>query len=515
MSGPHEALQKEQPEGLLERLRAAADTTPKKRMVSDDEQCLDAAALWLRVEALSRWLTDTGCQVLAVMLDNRVDWVLLDLAARHAGICMVPVPLFFSQEQIAHLLQQAGVDLMVVESTIPWPGSAQLAAPAELRRLRVISLEPGDSRPDLNGVARISFTSGSTGRPKGVCLSAANIERVAVALNDRLRPLAVERHLATLPLATLLENIAGVDVPLRSGAEVVLRRMQRLGFEGSSGFNSLHWAAAITEVAPQSLILIPQLLQALLAVTAAGGLSAQQFKFIAVGGGKVAKAQIEQAQALGLPVHEGYGLTENCSVVAVNTPAEARIGSVGRPFDHLQLRFDDSGELHIRGDSLMLGYLGDERRAGNDWLATGDIGHLDADGYLHISGRRKNIFINSFGRNLSPEWVESEALALDGIDQIALIGDSRPYNVALIVSRELDLVQAGLDQLNSRLPDYARIQRWIQVKDPFSYDNGCLTANGRLQREQIQTRYRDAIEALYVQDVRYAAGAWMRRSGEV
>ncbi|KEA62124.1 O-succinylbenzoic acid--CoA ligase [Marinobacterium lacunae] len=484
---------------LLAHLETLSNTHPAIRLLSDETQSLNAEALWHRVTTLSAWLSESGSRVLAVMLDNRVEWVLLDLAARHAGICMVPVPLFFSPEQISHLIEQSGADLLVTEEAIVWPGEYAIDVPEFLSALRVVHLQANTANStDVSDVARISFTSGSTGRPKGVCLSMTNIERIAESLKMRLSPLGIERHLATLPLATLLENIAGVDVPLLSGAEVVLRRMSRLGFEGSSGFNPLRWAAAITEADPESLILIPQLLQALLALTASGGVTADRIKFIAVGGGKVASQQIEQAHALGLPVYEGYGLTENASVVAVNVPAQSRVGSVGRPFEHLELRFDVDGELYLRGDTLMLGYLGEPRRRAGEWLATGDIGYLDNDGYLYISGRRKNIFINSFGRNLSPEWVESEAISIEGIDQIALIGDARPYNVALIVSRAPDSIHSGIDQLNARLPDYARVKRWMLVEAPFSYENGCLTANGRLQRDRIQTRYRDAIEALYV-----------------
>lgn len=483
---------------LYEAIARRAQETPAELVLSDEYEQIGCADLKRRVDDLSLWLKQQGASAIGLQLDNRVEWVLLDIAAQHSGVCVVPVPLFFSPEQVEHLLKTAGVELLFTESA--QPGRGQTIIPPAGVDCHLYRMLPERSSPLPEGVAKISFTSGSTGTPKGACLTPPAIERVADSLVESLSPLAVRCHLVTLPLATLLENIAGIEVPIRCGARVELRRLKNLGFSGSSRFNSLRWAEVLKQVQPQSLIILPQLLQAMIGLKQAGMPLSKALKFVAVGGGRVSPQLIRAAQALDLPVYEGYGLTENCSVVAVNLPGRSKPGTVGQPLAHLQLRFAEDGELFIRGNSLMQCYLGEPAIDPHDWFATGDIGRLDKQGYLVIEGRKKNIFINSFGRNLSPEWVESEAALLPGIEQIVLVGDGRPFNTAVIVSREPELIDPGIKQLNANLPDYARIEGWCLADEPFDLANGCLTANGRPRRDRIIHRYQPRIEALYYKE---------------
>ena len=133
--------------------------------------------------------------------------------------------------------------------------------------------------------------------------------------------------------------------------------------------------------------------------------------------------------------------------------------------------------------------------------AGGDLGQIDADGYLYVLGRQRNVFITSFGRNVSPEWVEAEIAQQPGVAQVLVHGEGRPYAVALIVPTRPDLDPGAIHQAvaaaNSRLPSYAQVRQWLRVP-PFSASEGLATANGRLRRDAIERHYRDTLSSLYV-----------------
>jgi long-subunit acyl-CoA synthetase (AMP-forming) len=225
-------------------------------------------------------------------------------------------------------------------------------------------------------------------------------------------------------------------------------------------------------------------------------------KFIAVGGASVSPALLARAVAAGLPVYEGYGLSECGSVVCLNAPHARRAGSVGRPLPHVKVRLAADGEIRVSGAS-MLGYLGDAPCDPLDELATGDLGEVDEDGYFYVRGRLRNIFITSLGRNVAPEWVEREITQRLPRSQVLVFGEARPYPVALVSSAEADAVAIDrvVDAANAQLPDYARVRRWARVPEPFTHANGELTSNGRLRRPTILSRHRSLIDALYHEEL--------------
>ena len=174
---------------------------------------------------------------------------------------------------------------------------------------------------------------------------------------------------------------------------------------------------------------------------------------------------IVAARRGGLPVYEGYGLSECASVVSLNTPGADRPGTAGRPLPHLRLGVRD-GELTVSGSSF-LGYLGAPDSWRPERVRTGDLGALDADGFVQVQGRRDNLIVTSFGRNLSPEWVEAELLAGPLLGQAVLFGSARPHCVALLWPRDTGTPDAAIDDwlaaVNARLPDYARIHAWQRL----------------------------------------------------
>jgi long-subunit acyl-CoA synthetase (AMP-forming) len=164
---------------------------------------------------------------------------------------------------------------------------------------------------------------------------------------------------------------------------------------------------------------------------------------------------------------------------------------------HAQVRIADDGEILVRRDGF-LGYVG-ERPCGDQWLATGDLGRMDAKGFLYVEGRRRNVLITSFGRNVAPEWPEAELLAGGALAQAAVFGEGRPRLCAVLFAPS-EVSDAAIDAqvwaANARLPDYARIGAWVRAEAPFAPRNGLATANGRVKREAVWQRYGERFDAL-------------------
>ncbi|WP_394002107.1 AMP-binding protein [Luteimonas sp. WGS1318] len=464
---------------------------PSRVLTADG--AFDAPTLRARALAIADALQARGARVVASRLDNGPDWLALDLALRARGLVHAPLPTFFSAAQTAHALARSGADLLVLaHATPPIPDTVPL-----LPGLRVRVLESaGASMPA--GTACITFTSGTTGQPKGVCIADDALLTVANALVEAARPLAPARHLCLMPLSTLLENISGLYGALLSGADIAVPPLAEIGYSGAAGLDVGRLLTCLHRYAPHSLIVFPQLLLALVTAAEQGVTLPASLRFVAVGGGRVGPALLARADALGLPVFEGYGLSECVSVVALNRPGAVRAGSVGRPLPHARVSVVD-GELHVAGVRC-LSYLGEYAQPPGA-IATGDLGHVDDDGFVHVTGRRKHMFITAFGRNVSPEWVESELLQHPLFTQAIVLGEARPFNVAVAWLHQPDAdaatVQRALDAVNAGLPDYARVARVIRADRPFAAADGLLTDNGRPRRDAIAHAYADAIARVY------------------
>lgn len=471
---------------------ASLSTFGNAAALRENERQLSYRQLLQEVDQRSKQLLELGAQRVALALDNGIDWVLWDLAVLHAGLVCVPLPGFFSSSQQAHVLDSAGIDCLIGEASALYDALGFSPSSAGLQqrpRAQVSELPPG--------TCKITYTSGTTGQPKGVCLDSATQLAVTQSLVQASASCAVERHLCVLPLATLLENIAGVYAPLLAGAQVELMPMAQVGLLGASQFDLPRFLAALAQAQPNSLILLPQLLLALVSAAERRLPLPNSLRFIAVGGGRVASRLLQRAEALGLPVFEGYGLSECASVVCLNTPENRRIGSAGQPLPHLQVRLGADGEVLVKGPRL-LGYLGEPSPA-EEWLGTGDLGHFDGP-FLVLHGRKKHQFITAFGRNVNPEWVEAELVQQLPIAQAWLHGEALPGNVAVLVPRFPNTPDSQLAEAvataNQALPDYARVHHWLRAEHPFSSANTLATSNGRLRRTALFNHYQHAIEQL-------------------
>lgn len=470
-------------------------------------------------------LTATTAQRCALFMDNGLAWIVADLALRQAGCIVVPLPAYFSDEQIEHVLRRVGVDLVITDSphrlgervgAMLQTARQVLGEESQLHNVYLFGLaqSAGIGRPPLPpGSRKLTFTSGTTGRPKGVCLSDTVIDQVAQSLLSATEGDDHDRHLSILPYPALLENIAGIDVSLLAGAEICALPLASLGFAGSSGLNPMQLIGALDRHRPSSIVTVPQILDVLVTVARNAGWQPDYLRHVAVGGAVLADGTVLQARALGLPVFEGYGLSECGSVVTLNTRTHSRPGSVGRVLPHCSIALADDGEVMVAGAGAA-GYLeadGGVTMFGVEPIATGDIGRLDEDGYLYLSGRKKNMFITAFGRNVAPDWVECELSAAPTIAQAAVFGEARPWNAAIIVPHPeviakdattwRDILAADIERVNARLPDYARIRDWLVADQPFLPSNGLLTWNGRLRRQQIAELYQDRLDRLYQEEL--------------
>lgn len=461
------------------------------------------------VAELAAFLRGQSARRVALLADNGPEWAVVDLATLAAGTCCVPLPLFFSAQQVLHALATSGADWLLVDAAATLPPLPEPALDLSHRlprslagRLRAIRLAAPESALPV-GTAKITYTSGTTGQPKGVCLDAGAQDAVAAALAAAAGATTSSRHLSVLPLATLLENLGGLYAPLLAGATAIVPGLADVGLRGSSELDVAALVARIQATAPSTLILVPQMLLALVTALERDNRRLDSLQFVAVGGAPVSALLLERARRCGIPVYEGYGLSECASVVALNRPGDERAGSVGRPLPHVKLHFALDGEILVESDSVSLGYLGQAGDPGSlsgNLIATGDIGHVDADGFLYLSGRKKNLFVTAFGRNVAPEWIESELVLQPPILQAAVFGEGKPWNVAVIVSPRSasdDEIASAVAHANWQLPDYARIRRWLRASEAFTAANGQATANGRWRRPHLLATYASRIDRLY------------------
>ncbi|MDQ6838921.1 MAG: AMP-binding protein, partial [Actinomycetota bacterium] len=292
--------------------------------------------------------------------------------------------------------------------------SGRQAGTAARPLLRFDQIGALGDRPDADiarsetEAALIVWTSGTSSAPKGVTLSLANIAyvvRQGVAAHDLD---ADDRWLSFLPLNHMLELSCGLLAAMATGAS--------FAFVGSSAPGPV--ATAMAERRCTRMTVVPAFLAALLAhieATGPAGFPTGRRLSLHCGGAPLDAAVARRLERFGIPVYTGYGLTETAPVVAVNTPAACRPGSVGRPLPGTEVRIATSGEVLVRSPGVMVGYWDDAALTeaaidGGGWLHTGDLGHLDADGFLHVTGRAKTLIVLANAKKVQPEEVE-EVLA--------------------------------------------------------------------------------------------------------
>jgi len=484
-------------------LRQHAQLQPDKIALRATTVAISYGNLIDEVDALIALLVSTDAQRIGLLLDNSPAWALIDIACLAVGKTLIPVPAFFTAAQMTGLFADAGVDLLLTDQPARVLGlnndqqGWKNTGSHELAGLTISWLKPGQpitgNRRQLlpRGTAKITYTSGSTGDPKGVCLSSDSLRKVATELAATMDVDSSYHHLCVLPLTVLLENVAGLYVALLAGTTCQLEPLGSLGWRGMSDFDFHSLAKVLGSSAVDSLILVPGLLAGLLEITKQQPELAKSLRLVAVGGAAVPSGKLAAAEQLGLPVYQGYGLSECGSVVAVNSPGANRLGSVGKVLAHQQLKIAEDGQIWLQEQGV-LSYLGREQQREQGWWPTGDRCHLDSDGYLYIEGRVDNLLMTAYGRNVSPEWVEIQLLDQPMIQQAVLLGTGqRQLEALLVVANSIsdDEIEKAVALANQNLPDYAQVGGWRRTGELLTLANGLLTGGGTPDRAAVGNFY--------------------------
>ncbi len=453
---------------LFTALSHHAATRPDAPAMRSAQGSLSWWALEAHVADLSARLQDAP-EVIGIACSSNRDAAIADLGITHAGRCAVHLPPFFSPEQIAHIVAAAGIGAVVGDVDVS----------PTLHRFPVLSSVSEQALPPCrDGASRVIFTSGSSGQPKGVIIGARQLAASLNALSEVISPGQNDRHFSILPMAQLLEQICGLFLPILSGAEVVFAEDAAKTLFGGPV------APLVTEVAaaaPTTTVLVPGLLARwVAALEATKTQPPESLRFVAVGGAATAPDLLNRAEALGLPVHEGYGLSECCAVVAMNRPGNAHHGTVGPVLPMLDVSID-AGEIVVSGPTVMDGYLG-HPAAGGTWR-TGDLGHFDDAGNLVVEGRKDWLIVTPEGRNISPEWVETRLTADPRIPAAGLVLDPI-QGLTVIAACAAPVTEEAIANALASLPAYARPRRVLRL--PASTP-GLLKIGGGIDRSRLRS----------------------------
>lgn len=454
--------------------------------------------------------SDTQRLKFALVMGNGPCWMVSDIALLMAKAIEIPVPLGFSREQASNLIKTADAFLVDEEGakTLERWGltlTAEQVIPVSLSELLAARLnflpEPEDEGEDW--VCKIIHTSGTTSNPKGVRIRYQGLSSLLESLLASIDPADYQRYLSLVPLSLLIEQVTALYMPLSSGGQVMFMPPY-FPLLGAPGVTAASFIAPIRQLAPSALTLSPALVEVICSevkaleragkpVHAQSVFGQSRVPFLACGGAPVDAEVLAYLYARNICVFEGYGLSENSSVVAWNRRGAFKLGTVGKVLPHVSAKLSGEGELLITGSSLFDGYENEDPSSCHvdeqGWLHTGDLAHMDSDGFITIIGRKKNIIITANGRNISPEWVESKLQALDFVEKAVLFGDGLEGIQGLIVINNL----CAREQAVAKLTDFSR-QNFSEVEQVEQFHirhvdeldvGSCFTLTGRPRREKI------------------------------
>ncbi|HEX8977016.1 MAG TPA: long-chain fatty acid--CoA ligase [Solirubrobacteraceae bacterium] len=416
-------------------------------------------------------------------------------------------------------------------------------------------------------LATLVYTSGTTGPPKGCMLSHANFLATTRLYAQQLHFNDTHSMYQFLPLAHVLARVAQA-VTLSVGARLIywsgdaskipdeLSRtapthfpavpriyekmhgvvMGRIAESPPVQRRLFNWAVSVGAGArsavragrlPDVLTDLQYRLAERLVLSKIKGVFGPQLQLAMVGAAPVARELLEFFDACGVLVLEGYGLTETCAAATVNTPEAVRFGTVGKPLPGTEVRIAEDGEILIRGPEVFMGYYKDpeataEALSSDGWLLTGDLGHIDADGFVAVTGRKKDLIITSSGKNITPVNIESLLRESRYVTEAVVYGDDRPYLVAMLtLDREESVklaerlgiatdpvtiaedpavhaeVQKEVDAVNAKLARIEQVKRFALLGHELSQADGELTPTLKVKRSVVYVKYADVFADLY------------------
>ena len=354
------------------------------------------------------------------------------------------------------------------------------------------------------------YTSGTTGRPKGVMLSQANL-LANVQSKLSVLPLSAEDvRIGFLPLSHIFARTCDCFTWLASGSTLVIVPEPQAVFD------------ALSDTRPTYINAVPYFYERLWREAQSLGMLSQdgwlqqrlggRMRVANCGGAPLSDHVYDWIREQEVPLVTGYGLTETSPVLTSNQPDTMRRGTVGRSVPGVEIRRRDDGEIEARGDNIMLGYYRDEEQTSrtivDGWFRTGDLGEIDADGYLTLTGRKKEILITTGGKNIEPSAIEALLNADEWVERLIVVGDGRDFPMALVVPNPnaSDANKATSEIWTGRLrerlhdlDDYEKIGWAVVLPEPPTIENEMLTVKGSLRRNRILDHYSELIDRGYAE----------------
>lgn len=564
------------------------DTVIASRPVDGEWEGVTAAEFHQEVRSVAKGLVAAGIEVgdrVALLSRTRYEWTLVDYAIWYVGAVTVPIYESSSAEQVGWILSDSDAAMAVVETS----GHVERVESMHDRtpRLRhLLCLNRGDlgslvtdgsavTDEELDerraqvtpaSTATLIYTSGTTGRPKGCVLTHANFMvelGVTTQILDELFDLEDASTLLFLPLAHVFARVIQVGcirrrVRLGHSAEVknllddlasfrptfvlAVPRVFEKVFNTASQQAAADGRGKVFDAATTTAITYSQaldrsgpgpLLRARRAVfdrlvysrlrDALGG----RTQYAVSGGAPLGERLAHFYRGVGIPVLEGYGLTESTAALTVNLPDALRVGTVGRPLPGVSVRVADDGELQFRGGQVFQGYWRNPEATAkvlvDGWLHTGDVGEVDDEGFVRITGRKKEILVTAGGKNVAPAVLEDRIRAHPLISQCMVVGDGRPFVGALITldpeavgtwagahgkaadadelrhdPAMLAEVQQAIDDANTAVSKAEAIRKFAIVAGDWTEDGGQLTPTLKLKRTVVMSALHEEVESLYM-----------------
>jgi len=535
--------------------------------------------------ALQSWGIRKGDRV-AIFSENRPEWTITDFAALTIGAVTVPIYATQTAEQSLFILKDSGARAIAVSTQAQLEKILAIRHETLLERILMMdAVETADAVPmeelmlrgpsDFDAefdaraatirsddLATIIYTSGTTGTPKGAMLTHGNMasniscslegfnigakEEVSVsflplshvtarhvdfALLYRGVVLAYCPHLPELP-AVLKEVRPNIFVGVPRVYEKIRNQVvvKATGFPKSAIYRwtlkigRAHRAEVVAGTQPTAFTW--KIANRLVFSKVRAGMGGKAEEFIS-GGAPLGRELAEWYADIGIPIHEGYGLTETSPVIAVNTPKACKLGTVGKPLSNVEVRTADDGEVMVRGPSVFKGYWNrpeETREAFVDgWFKTGDIGNLDNDGYLSITDRKKDLIKTSGGKFIAPQVIEKSLNLSPLVGAVVVLGDRRKFPAVLISpnfpvlenwarankvrfgswqelvadAKVQALYEGIVEDINANLARFEKLKRVLLVPEEFSWADGTLTHTYKIRRRGIEARYHALIEEMY------------------
>ncbi len=535
-------------------------------------------------QALREWGIAKGDRV-AILSENRPEWTIADFASLLIGAVTVPVYATLTAEQTAFILRDSGARAIFVSSAKQQAKVSSIREQTALEHIVIMDADdttahavsmqvlmrngPKERDTDFDALARaiqpgdlatIIYTSGTTGNPKGAMLTHGNMaSNVAFSFKEfgvtqgdisiSFLPLShvTARHVdflmlyhgVTLAYVSFQEHLPPALLEVRPTVFVGVPRMyekihtqvehkakglKRLVYRWAMAVGGSHRDKILTGQIPNSLAW--KIADRLLYSKVRAGMGGRAQLFVS-GGAPLGRELAQWYADIGIRIHEGYGLTETSPVIAVNTPKTHRLGTVGKPLGNVEVKIADDGEILVRGPSVFQGYWNKPKETSealsDGWFKTGDIGQLDADGFLSVTDRKKDLIKTSGGKFVAPQPLENSLKHNPLIAEAVVVGDKHKFPAVLIVpyfplledwarsnqvafsSREqlvnhpnVRALYAGIvADLNRNLARFEQLKRVLVIPEEFSAEHGTLTSSMKMRRHAVEERYRKQIEEMY------------------